>query len=116
MDGDGEVPRAGDGGGGLAAVQAGCAIGVLGAFFKGGQQFLSAKTQFCSAKKYPLRGGQIFQFCSAKLMHHSFVSHCSASLNSLLPVSQYIDTAFADKGSHQKRNWQPKYSDTSKFG
>ena len=29
----------------------GKAIGVLGAFCKGGQQFLSAKTQFCSAKK-----------------------------------------------------------------
>ena len=26
-------------------------IGVLGAFFRGGQQFLSAKTQSCSAKK-----------------------------------------------------------------
>ena len=24
-------------------------------------------------------------------------------LNSLLPVSRYIDTAFADKGSHQKK-------------
>ena len=24
------------------------------------------------------------------------------SVNSLLPVSRYIDTAFADKGSHQK--------------
>ena len=56
-------------------------IGVLGSFFRGGQQFLSAKTQSCSAKKYPLRGGQILQFCSAKLMYHSFVSHCSASLN-----------------------------------
>ena len=56
-------------------------IGVLGAFFRVGQQFLSAKTQSCSAKKYPLRGGQILQFCSAKLMYHSFVSHCSASLN-----------------------------------
>ena len=58
----------------------GC-IGVLGAFFRGGQQFLSAKTQSCSAKKYPLRGGQILQFCSAKLMYHSFVSNCSASLH-----------------------------------
>ena len=56
-------------------------IGVPGPFFRGGQQFLSAKTQSCSAKKYPLRGGQILQFCSAKLMYHSFVSHCSASLN-----------------------------------
>ena len=42
-------------------------IGVLEAVFRGGQQFLSAKTQSCSAKKYPLRGGQILQFCSAKL-------------------------------------------------
>ena len=57
------------------------AIGVLEAFFRGGQQFISAKTQSCSAKKYPLRGGQIFQFCSIKLVHHSFVSHCSAILN-----------------------------------
>ena len=56
-------------------------IGVLGAFFRGGQQFLSAKTQSCSDKKYPLRGGQILQLCSAKLMYYSFVSHCSASLN-----------------------------------
>ena len=30
-------------------------------------------------------------------------------------MSRYIDTAFADKGSH-KKNLQPKYSDTSKFG
>ena len=37
-------------------------------------------------------------------------------LNSLLPVSRYIDTAFADKGSHQKKNLQPKCPDTSKFG
>ena len=37
-------------------------------------------------------------------------------LNSLLPVSQYIDTTFADKGSHQKKNLQPKCPDTSKFG
>ena len=43
-------------------------IGVPGAFFRGGQQFLSAKNESCSAKKYPLRGGQILQFCSAKLM------------------------------------------------
>ena len=35
---------------------------------------------------------------------------------SLLPVSRYIDTAFADKGSHQKKNLQPKCPDTSKFG
>ena len=56
-------------------------IGVPGAFFRGGQQFLSAKTESCSAKKCPVRGGRIFQFCSAKLMYHSFVSHCSASLN-----------------------------------
>ena len=38
------------------------------------------------------------------------------NLNSLLPVSRYIDTAFADKGSHQKKNLQPKCPDTSKFG
>ena len=50
-------------------------------FFRGGQQFLSAKTQSCSAKRYPLGGGQTLKFCSAKLMYHSFVSHCSASLN-----------------------------------
>ena len=56
-------------------------IGVLGSFFRGGQQFLSSKTQSCSAKKYPLRLGQILQFRSAKLMYHSFVSQCSASLN-----------------------------------
>ena len=37
-------------------------------------------------------------------------------LNSLLPVSRYIDTAFADKGSLQKKNLQPKCPDTSKFG
>ena len=37
-------------------------------------------------------------------------------LNSLLPVSRYIDTAFADKGSYQKKKLQPKYPDTSKFG
>ena len=36
-------------------------------------------------------------------------------LNSLLPVSRYIDTALAEKGSHQKKNLQPKYTDTSKF-
>ena len=56
------------------------AIGVLGAFFRGGQQFLSAKTQSCSAKKISSQGGQVLQFCSAKLMYHPFVSHCSASL------------------------------------
>ena len=37
-------------------------------------------------------------------------------LNSLLPVSRYIDMAFADMGSHQKKNLQPKCPDTSKFG
>merc|ERR1712079_421753 len=37
-------------------------------------------------------------------------------VNSLLPVSRYIDTAFVDKGSHQKKNLQPKCPDTSKFG
>ena len=37
-------------------------------------------------------------------------------VNSLLPVSRYIDTTFADKGSHQKKNVQPKCPDTSKFG
>ena len=37
-------------------------------------------------------------------------------INSLLPVSRYIDTAFADKGSHQKKKLQPKCPDTSKFG
>ena len=37
-------------------------------------------------------------------------------LNSLLPVSRYIDTFFADKRSHQKKNLQPKCPDTSKFG
>ena len=37
-------------------------------------------------------------------------------LNSLLPVSRYIDTVFADKGSHQKKILQPKCPDTSKFG
>ena len=37
-------------------------------------------------------------------------------INSLLPVSRYIDTTFADKGSHQKKNLQPKCPDTSKFG
>lgn len=42
-------------------------------------------------------------------IYHVFV-------NSLLPVSRYIDTAFADKGSHQKKNLQPKCPDTSKFG
>ena len=41
---------------------------------------------------------------------------CFGCLNSLLPVSRYIDTAFADKGSHQKKNLQPKCPDTSKFG
>ena len=47
------------------------------------------------------------------------VSGCWTGLdiiNSLLPVSRYIDTAFADKGSHQKKNLQPKCPDTSKFG
>ena len=38
------------------------------------------------------------------------------AFNSLLPVGRYIDTAFADKGSHQKKNLQPKCPDTSKFG
>ena len=38
------------------------------------------------------------------------------SFNSLLPVSRYIDTTFADKGSHQKKKLQPKCPDTSKFG
>ena len=33
--------------------------------------------------------------------------------NSLLPVSRYIDTAFGDKGSHQKKNLQIKCPDTS---
>ena len=56
-------------------------IGVLGSFFRGGQQFVSAKIQSCSAKKNPLRGGQVFKFCSAKQIYHSFESHCSASLN-----------------------------------
>ena len=55
-------------------------IGVPGSFFRGGQQFLSAKTQSCSAKKISSQGGQVLQFCSAKLMYHPFVSHCSASL------------------------------------
>ena len=36
-------------------------------------------------------------------------------VNSLLPVSRYIDTTFADKGSHQKK-FQPKFPDTFKFG
>ena len=39
------------------------------------------KKKFVLPKKYPLRGGQVSQFCSAKLMYHSFESHCSASLN-----------------------------------
>merc|ERR1711952_325734 len=40
----------------------------------------------------------------------------ATNFNSLLPVSRYIDTAFADKGSHQKKILQPKCPDTSKFG
>ena len=42
-------------------------IGVPGAFFRGGQPFLSAKTQSGSAKKYLPRGGPIFPilFCQA---------------------------------------------------
>ena len=31
-------------------------------------------------------------------------------INSLLPVSRYIDTAFADKGSHQKKKFTTKMS------
>ena len=42
--------------------------------------------------------------------------HLQNDINSLLPVSRYIDTTFADKGSHQKKNLQPKCPDTSKFG
>ena len=30
------------------------------------------------------------------------------NFNSLLPVSRYIDTTFADKGSHQKKNYNQK--------
>ena len=37
-------------------------------------------------------------------------------INSLLPVSRYINTAIADKGSNQKKNLKPKCPDTSKFG
>ena len=60
-------------------------IGVLGSFFRGGQQILSAKTQSCSAKKISSQGGgQILQFCSAKLMYHSFLSQCSASVEQKL--------------------------------
>ena len=56
-------------------------IGVLGSFFRGGQQFLSAKTQSCSAKKYPLRGAKFYNsvlpsWCTILLCHK-----CSASLN-----------------------------------
>ena len=57
-------------------------IGVLGAFFRGGaSNFFLPKVNPVLPKKYPLRGGQILQFCSAKLMYHSFVSNCSASLH-----------------------------------
>ena len=31
------------------------------------------------------------------------IGHYFSFFNSLLPVSRYIDTAFADKGSHQKK-------------
>ena len=58
---------------------------------------------------------------SVKLFSHNtewkYPWHISCfSINSLLPVSRYIDMAFADKGSHQKKNLQPKCPDTSKFG
>ena len=56
---------------------------------------------------------EIYMKKSFKIFSPRFLCPC---LNSLLPVSRYIDTAFADKGSHQKKNLQPKCLDTSKFG
>ena len=53
----------------------------MGHFLGGANNFFLPKLNPVLPKKYPLRGGQILQFCSAKLMYHSFVSHCSASLN-----------------------------------
>ena len=45
---------------GLPIQPVGEVIGVLGSFFRGGQQFLSAKTQSCSAKKISSQGGAKF--------------------------------------------------------
>ena len=55
-------------------------IGVPGAFFRGGQQFLSAKTQSCSAKKYPLRGGpnSTTLFCQADVPFFCVTLFCQS--------------------------------------
>ena len=53
----------------------------MGHFLGGANNFFLPKLNPVLPKKYPLRGGQILQFCSAKLMYHSFLSQCSASLN-----------------------------------
>ena len=53
----------------------------LGHFLGGANHFFLPKLNPVLPKKYPLWGGQILQFCSAKLMYHSFVSNCSASLH-----------------------------------
>ena len=55
-------------------------IGVPGAFFRGGQQFLSAKTQFCSAKKISSQGGPNFPilFCQADLPFFSVTLFCQS--------------------------------------
>ena len=52
----------------------------MGHFLGGANNFFLPKLNPVLPKRYPLRGGQVLQFCSAKLMYHPFVSHCSASL------------------------------------
>ena len=53
----------------------------MGHFLGGANNFFLPKLNPVLPKKYPLRRGQSLQYCSAKLMYHSFVSLCSASLN-----------------------------------
>ena len=66
---------------------------------------LKARTQKSRAKNFKGFFHISFQFKGEHPIHIQYIGlyHLCFQFNSLLLVSRYIDTAFADKGSHQKK-------------
>ena len=54
-------------------------IGVAGSFSEGGQPFCPAKIQNFPAKIFSCQGGQVLQFCPAKLLLKATLPNCSAN-------------------------------------
>ena len=82
-----------------------CPQAFLGHFLGGANNLFLPKFNPVLPKNYPLRRGQVLQFCSAKLMYHSFESHCSASLN----IGQKLlndDSKTGKNGRKQANIWQ----------